>query len=298
MCSSDLELGKSVGGGGLSDWLLRQDEINIHRATLRWHDDMRQAPMLALTNVEFRLENFGSHHRFGLRAVPPEKIATPLDIRGDLTGRTVEALSQWNGQLFVQLDYTDIAAWRAWIDFPIYFPHGAGAVRIWASLDKGEPSEITADVQVAQVKARLGPDVRELQLDELKGRVGWKQTADGFEVTTSKLGMSANALTLQPMDLIFKFRRAVGNKAPRGELQINAVDFEPLVAFADNLPFNAALRKEMDAYAPRGSLYDVAIKWTGEWPQPEQYSVKSRFVNLGLNAVGRDRKSTRLNSSH
>ena len=96
----------------------------------------------------------------------------------------------------------------------------AGAVRIWASLDKGEPSEITADVQVAQVKARLGPDVRELQLDELKGRVGWKQTADGFEVTTSKLGMSANALTLQPMDLIFKFRRAVGNKAPRGELQI------------------------------------------------------------------------------
>ena len=282
-----IELGKSVGGGGLSDWLLGQDEINIHRATIRWHDDMRQAPMLALTNVEFRLENFGSHHRFGLRAVPPEKIATPLDIRGDLTGRTVEALSQWNGQLFVQLDYTDIAAWRAWIDFPVYFPHGAGAVRIWASLDKGEPSEITADVQVAQVKARLGPDVRELQLDELKGRVGWKQTADGFEVTTSKLGMSANALTLQPMDLIFKFRRASGNKAPRGELQINAVDFEPLVAFADNLPFNAALRKEMDAYAPRGSLYDVAIKWTGEWPQPEQYSVKSRFVNLGLNAVGR-----------
>ena len=282
-----IELDKSVGGGGLSDWLLRQDEINIHRATIRWHDDLRQAPMLALTNVDFRLENFGSQHRFGLRAVPPEKIATPLDIRGNLTGRTVEALSQWNGQLFVQLDYTDIAAWRAWIDFPVYFPHGAGAMRIWASLDKGEPSELTADVQIAQVKARLGADVRELQLDELKGRIGWKRTADGFELTTSKLGMQANALTLQPMDLLLKYRRASGNKVSRGELQINAMDFEPLVAFADNLPFNAALRKEMDAYAPRGSLYDVALKWSGEWPQPEQYSVKSRFVNLGLNAVGR-----------
>ncbi len=282
-----IELSKSVDGGGLSDWLLRQDEITIHGATIKWRDELRQAPVLALTSVDFRLENFGSHHRFGLRAVPPEKIATPLDIRGDLSGRTVEALAQWNGQIFVQLDYTDIAAWRAWIDFPVYFPHGAGAVRVWAALANGEPSELTADVQIARVKTRLGLDVRELQLDELKGRVGWKQTADGFEVTTSKLGMSANALTLQPMDLLLRYRRGADGKAPRGELQVNALDFEPLVAFADNLPFNAELRRELDRYAPRGSLYDVAIKWNGEWPQPEQYSVKSRFVNLGLNAVGR-----------
>ena len=282
-----IELAKSVDGGGLADWLLRQDEITIHGATIKWYDGLRRAPMLALTSVDFRLENDGSHHRFGLRAVPPEKIATPLDIRGDLRGLTVDALAQWDGRLFVQLDYTDIAAWRAWVDFPVYFPHGAGAVRVWAALDKGEPSEITADVQIAQVKTRLGPEVRELQLDELKGRVGWKQTADGFEVTTSKLGMSANALTLQPMDMLLRYRRGAGGKAPRGELQINALDFEPLVAFADNLPFNAELRRELDKYAPRGSLYDVAVKWTGEWPQPEQYSVKSRFVNLGLNAVGR-----------
>ena len=37
----------------------------------------------------------------------------------------------------------------------------------------------------------------------------------------------------------------------------------------------------------RGSVYDVAVKWSGGWPQPGQYSVKGRFVDLGLNAVGR-----------
>ncbi len=282
-----IELSQGVDGGGLSDWLLRQDEITIHGAAIKWHDAMRGAPVLALTNVDFRIENAGAHHRFGLRAVPPEKIATPLDIRGELTGRTVAALAQWNGRLFVQLDYTDIAAWRAWVDFPVYFPHGAGAVRVWAALDKGEPSEITADVQIARVKTRLGADVRELQLDELKGRVGWKKTADGFEVSTSKLGMSANALTLQPMDLLLRYRRGAEGRPPRGDLQVNALDFEPLAVFADNLPLNAEFRRELDRYAPRGSLYDVVVKWTGEWPQPEQYSVKSRFVNLGLNAVGR-----------
>lgn len=282
-----IDLIKGVGGSGLADWLLRQDEITIRGATIRWNDAVRGAPVLALTSVDFRLENSGARHRFGLRAVPPEKLATPLDIRGDLTGRTVDALAQWNGQIFVQLDYTDIAAWRTWVDFPVNFPHGAGAVRVWAGLAKGEPSEMTADVQLAQVKTRLGGDLRELALDELKGRVGWKKTSDGFEVTTSKLGMSANALTLQPMDLVMRYRRGSAGKPPRGELQINAVDFQPLIAFAEHLPFDAGLRKEFDNYAPRGILYDVALRWSGEWPQPEQYSVKARFVNLGVNAVGR-----------
>ncbi len=281
-----MEMSKKVDGGGLSDWLLRQDEITIRGATIRWNDALRGAPPLALTSVDFRLDNSGSHHRFGLRAVPPEKLATPLDVRGDLTGRTVDTLAQWNGQVFVQLDYTDIAGWREWIDFPVYFPHGVGALRVWAGLTNGEPSEITADVQLAQVKTQLGRDLGDLQLDELKGRVGWKQIDGGFEVTTSKLGMSTSAMTLQPMDLLLRYRAGAGGKPARGELQVNALDFEPLFAFADHLPINAELRRELDIYAPRGSLYDVAVKWNGEWPQPAQYSVKARFVNLGINAVG------------
>ena len=281
-----MEMSKKVDGGGLSDWLLRQDEITVRGATIRWNDALRSAPPLVLTSVDFRLDNAGSHHRFGLRAVPPEKLATPLDVRGDLTGRTVEALAQWNGQVFVQLDYSDIAAWRDWIDFPVYFPHGVGALRVWAGLSNGEPSEITADVQLAQVKTQLGTDLGDLQLDELKGRVGWKQTDGGFEVMTSKLGMSTGTMTLQPMDMLLRYRTAAGGKPARGELQVNALDFEPLFAYADHLPINAELRKELDAYGLRGSLYDVALKWNGDWPQPERYSVKARFVNLGLNAVG------------
>ena len=284
-----IEMSKSVDGGGLSDWLLRQDEIVIHGATIKWQDDLRQATLLALTNVDFRLENFGSHHRFGLRAVPPEKLASPLDVRGDLTGRATEALAQWNGQLFAQLDYTDIAAWREWVEFPVQLPQGVGAVRLWTALQKGEPSEMTADVQLAQVRTRLAAEARELQLDELKGRISWKLLADGFEVKTSKLGMSANALVLQPMDLLLRYRNSnsVRNKPANGELQLNAVDLEPLAAFADSLPIAPALLREFDQYKPRGSLYDMTLRWSGEWPQPEQYTLKSRFVNLGVNAVGR-----------
>ena len=281
-----IELSESTDGGGLSDWLLRQEEIAIHDAGITWRDEMSGAPDLALKHVDFRLENDGRHHRFGLRAVPPEEIAKPLDLRGDVTGRTVKDLAQWNGQLFAQLDYTDIAAWRRWVKFPVYVPHGVGAVRVWAGLKDGELAEITADVQLSQVRARLGKDVAELELVALKGRVGWKQIDGGFELTTSKLGMSTHAHTLQPMDFLLRYRYAGGGKPLRGELQANALDFEPLATLADHLPFEPGLRKELERYAPRGSVYDFALKWVGDWPQPQQYSIKARFVNLGMNAVG------------
>lgn len=282
-----VEMSSSIDGGGLSDWLLRQDGIVIRDATIVWQDELRGAPELALQHVGFRLENAGRHHRFGLRAVPPEIIASPLDLRGDFTGRSVMDLAQWNGQLFAQLDYTDIAAWRAWVEFPVSFPHGAGAVRIWGGLKNGELAQITADVQLSRVKTRLGRDLPELELDALKGRVGWKLINDGFEVSTSRLDVTTHAVTLQPMDLMLTYRHASETKPPSGELRANELNLGPLAMIADHLPFEPELRKDLDRYALRGSVYDLAVKWSGSWPQPGQYSVKGRFVDLGLNAVGR-----------
>jgi len=282
-----IELNAGADSGGLADWLLRQEEIVIRGARITWRDELRGAPALALTEVDFRLSSDGRRHRFGLRAVPPAALATPLNVRGDLYGRSVRTLTQWDGQLFAQLDYTDIAAWRAWFDFPVYFPHGLGAVRVWAGLKRGEPTDVTADVQLSQVNTRLGANLPPLDLDSLKGRVGWKLFEDGFEVSSSRLSVSTQTMTLQPMDFLLRFHHGVDGAAPRGELQAAAIDFEPLAALADHLPLAPDLRKALADYAPRGSVYDVAVKWNGSWPQPKQYSVKARFVNLGLNAVDR-----------
>ena len=282
-----IELTETASGGGLSDWLLRQEEISIRDAAITWRDELRGAPQLALQHVDFRLENSGRHHRFGLRAVPPAALATPLDVRGEFTGRTVTDLAQWNGQLFVQLEYADIAAWRAWLPFPVYFPHGVGAIRAWAGLKNGELAEVTADVQLSQVKTRLGKDLPELDLASLKGRVGWKLLDDGYEVSTSKLGMTTRTRTLEPADFRLRYQPGGGTRPPRGEMEATRLDIEPLFALADHLPFEAALRKEFDLNAPRGSFHEVALKWTGTWPQPQQYSIKGRFTNLGLNPVGR-----------
>jgi uncharacterized protein YhdP len=221
-----IELNDRSAGGGLSDWLLRQDQMAIRDAAISWHDELRDAPELALQHVDFRFQNDGRNHRFGLRAVPPETLATPLDVRGNFTGTSVSDLTEWNGQVFAQLDYTDIAAWRSWLEFPVYFPHGAGALRAWLVLNKGELSEVIADVQLSQVTTRLGKDLPQLDLEALKGRVGWKLLSNGFEVTTTKLGMSTHAHTIQPVDFVMRYVAPTENKPPHGELQVNVLEVD------------------------------------------------------------------------
>lgn len=275
-------------GGGVADWLLRQRDIRVREATISWLDEMRGAPPLDLKHVQLRIENRGKRHRFGFHALAPEHLAGPLDVRGDLRGGTVAALSEWNGKLFLEVDYADIAAWRSWVLFPIEFPRGAGALRAWLGFSQRQLTELTADVQLAGVRTRLAKDLPELDLTALSGRIAWKAVADGFEFSTTRLGLTTEGgLSLRPTDFLLRVGEGKGNKPGRSELQANELDLQPLVMLADRLPLDAELRKQLVNLSPKGSLYDVAVHWSGDWRNPVQYGARGRFYDLTLNPSGK-----------
>jgi len=283
-----VELADGGGGNGFADWLLRQRDIEIHDATIVWNDDLRAAPQLELKSVFLHLVNSGGWHRFGLRATPPKELAAPLDVRGELTGGTIAALADWNGKLFIQLDYADIAAWRTWVSFPIEFPRGAGALRAWFTFSRDRLVEAVADVQLANVNTRLAADLPQLELSQLSGRVGWKQSDAGFEVTASRLGLTTTGgMKLLPADFLLRLNAGDSRRPAGGELQANALELAPLVGLADHLPLGQEARRQLAEYSPKGSLHDVVVRWSGEWREPRQFSVRGRFQRLSLNRAGR-----------
>jgi len=283
-----VELSGEGGDTGFADWLLRQRDIEVHDATLVWNDELRKAPQLELKNVFLQVYNHGDRHRFGLRAVPPGELASPVDVRGDLVGETVKSLVDWNGRLFLRLDYADIAAWRAWVPFPVEFPRGSGAVRAWLSFNQHQRVDVIADVKLANVRTRLAPDLPELDLADLAGRIGWKQSDAGFEITTSRLGLTtAGGLILHPADFLLRITSAGARRQGRGEMQANALELETLTALGDHLPLAPEARKQLAAYSPKGALHDVVVRWTGDWQEPQQYTVRGRFQNLSLNRSGK-----------
>jgi uncharacterized protein (TIGR02099 family) len=282
-----IEMSGDSHEGGFSEWLLAQRDIEIHNAAIAWTDEMRGTPTLTLQQVRMQLVSRGHHHRFGLKAIPPAQLASPLDLRGDLEGESLKNLAQWSGRVFVQLDYADIAAWRAWIPFPFEFQRGAGAVRAWAGIKGLALQDLTADVRLSDVRTRLAKDLPELDLSNLAGRVGWKKTAKLVEFSTQQLALTTSGnLALQPMDFTLRAMLDANGQPTAGEIKANAIDIAPLMSLAEHLPIDNATRKRLSDLSPQGRLFEVLAQWEGALPEPAKYSARGRFEDLSMHRFG------------
>ena len=277
-----IDVGKTQDGGGLSDWLLRQREVVIGRATLTWIDEKRKAPALHLQKVTLKLQNDFNRHRFGLRALAPQHLAGPLDVRGDFHGSSVKKTREWEGRLFAQLDYADIAAWSPWIPMPFAIARGTGALRVWLDMADDRVTGLVADVRLADLHARLAPDLHALELGALHGRVGWRGWKQGYELFAQHLVVQAvDKAPLPAAEVRLRRSFARGDKAATGELHANALELEPLARIADQLPIEAELRAALSRYAFKGSVHGLAAKWSGDWP-PAKYDIRAGFSQLGV----------------
>lgn len=264
----------------ITDWLLGQREIEIRNAEIEWTDEKRAAPRLRLEALNFRLRSGSGEHFLGISARPPASLGSSVELRARLTGRSVTALDAWSGRVFSELGYTDLAAWRAWVDYPLDVQRGHGALRIWATLERGELRAVTADVALADFSANLGQNLAPLELAAVQGRLQGRISGERYELSgwglalTSPLGPK-----LQPTDFQLRWQRgAKGN----GALATRLLELEPLARLSGSLPVPDELRKLIAELEPRGHLADARIEWQGAIAAPSRIKARARFNGLGM----------------
>ena len=274
------------GEGGFADWLLAQREVTVRDAIVTWRDQQRQAPPLEFTDVDLQWENWGSSHRFGVRATPPAAIASPLDLRGDLNGRSASDFAGWRGELYARVDFVDLAAAGTWLDLPSEITRGRGGASVWASFRDRRFEDVTADVSLANLEARLAADIPATQLKQLNGRIAWKASERGFELRAEKLALAVRD-EAQPVDFSLKFVSALDTEPAQGELSVNELDVAPLLLLANTLPLQAPAADEFKSAAPSGMLKNVAFKWRGDWKAPVSYGGKMDFSQIAFAPQGK-----------
>lgn len=271
---------------GIAHWLLAQHRIIIRDATITWQDELRNAPLLELKKLNLQLDNNLRGHHFGLTAEPPRSLAARLDIRGDFQGQDVRQLASWTGQAYAEIDYADLAGWRTWIDYPVSMPQGSGALRLWLNFAQAQLTAITADVRLVDVRLQLRPNLPELDLLRLDGRLAAKRLENGFAAETKHLMLSTRDGTSLPAT-DFKLRwQTSAQRAPQGSIAANTLDFGALGRLASYLPLTETLRAQLTRYAPQGKLSDLTLDWQGNIDKLKTWSIKSRFEKLGVNGLG------------
>ena len=294
-----IELKNDTSGPDFSDWLFAQSEISVRNARITWVDEKRSAPPLTLSGLSLLLRNNGDSHRFAIKAQAARELASTLDIRGELTGESIDRPLDWRGRLFAELDYVDLAAWQRWVDYPVEVGSGQGGLRMWLGFDRGRVNEITADLALAGVRGRVQKALPELDLESLYGRLGYRDGERAIDIFGRKLALkSTGGVALPEADVTLRLERAAAKPGvpvepgalpaiARGELQADALEVAPLVQLAEFLPFEAQLRKALADRQPVGKVNDLKISWvaaTDGTGAIERYNVRGKFSRFAVRA--------------
>lgn len=276
---------------GAADWFFSQLEFAIHDGTVQWTDELRAAPTLALKQVELVVRNPGRHHDLRLDATPPALWGERFSLRGrflqPLLSHSKSQWQDWSGQLYAELPRVDLSELRRYADVGVALHEGNGAVTAWADVSRGQVVGAVADVALAEVNVTLGRDLQALVLQSVRGRLGGKVLANGFEFSTQGLQFDTrDGLHWPGGNVSVMYLGAEGKIAARGEFKADKLDLAALAQIANRLPMDAAVRAQLLAYAPKGLVDRVQANWLGSVETLGQYEAKGQVSQLQLADVG------------
>ena len=304
----DLEIRRAASGklyvGGLdmsqsrSDsnavarWFFSQAEFSIKGGTIRWVDELRGAPPLALTQVDAVIRNTRRRHAMRLDATPPPEWGERFSLRGifrqPLLSADASLWSDWSGQLYADFGRVDISRINPYVSLDrlgMVVTAGSGSLRAWADVGRGQITGGTADVALAGVSAQLGKALKPLALASITGRLGGRQLATGFEFNTTALRFDTlDGLRWPGGNASVVYTDAAGATLPHTEFKADQLDLAVLAQIATRLPLSEAVRLQIDSFAPKGLVETIDARWQGSAEQTAAFSAKGRVSGLTLAA--------------
>ena len=281
---------RSEDSNAIADWIFSQTELVIRGGTVRWSDDMRQVPVLALTEVDWVLRNPGRRHLMRLDATPPPAWGERFSLRGVLRGPLWSGGAgqwrHWSGQLYAEFSRVDVSEVKRYASLDslgIDLAGGNGALRAWADVKGGQITGGTADVALLEVDAQLGRVLQPLALQAVTGRFGGRQYANGFDFATEGLQFrTRDGLRWPGGNVAIVYTEAEGRVPARGELKADKLDLAALALIANRLPLGSAVHSRITALAPKGLVEVVEARWQGALDAPGAFSAKGRVTQLDI----------------
>ena len=275
--------------GQAADWFFRQTEIVIRQGTVRWTDETRGAPPLALGQVDFLMRNTLRRHALRLDATPPPAWGDRFSIQGlfrqPLLSVRQGQWQEWEGTVHGDFSRVDVSQLRRYAHIGMEVTEGWGALRAWVDIDRGQLVGGAADVALADVSTQLAPHLPPLALQSVAGRLGGKRLVNGFEFETQGLQFQTREGPRWPGGNLFvAWTHADGGRAARGELRADKLDLSALSQIATRLPLGSATHAALAVYAPRGLVETLQASWQGPLEDLQKYQAKGRAVRLEIAA--------------
>ena len=295
------------GNSSAADWFFDQPEFVIQGGEVRWTDELRQQPVLALHALDLVVRNTARSHKLRLDATPPPEWGERFSLRADVREPLLRLGSppavpgqpwlRWDGQLYADFPQVDVTRLRAYADlsrWSVVVRSGAGSLRAWAELARGQITGVTADLDLQAVDAQLGPDLPPLQLEMVSGRLAAQWSDNSLALSGDELQFRTREGEAWPGGQLRFTQRAGGPKqAPTVTFTADRLDLGALSALAARLPLPGNIRGSLASLQPAGQASNLSLDWQGQanaqktaggaidWSQG-RYRAKGRVAGLAL----------------
>ena len=283
------DFGSSAGGAeddAAVDWFFKQHEFVIRGGTVRWIDEARQAPPLALGNVDLVVRNGLREHAMRLDATPPPGWGERFTLRGVFKQPLFAGRGnwqRWSGSAYVDLPRADVGELRRHVTLPFDLSEGDGSLRGWFDVHEGQPTGATVDVALRAVTLRLHPSVEPLQFEQIEGRITGERKADRIAIAVRRFGFLTGSGVRWPRgDLDIAWTRDAAGEVRAGEFDADRLDVGLMADIAMHVPLGAALRGLLADVRPQGVITRLSTRWDGPLDAPAHYRVRGLLSGLSL----------------
>jgi len=288
-----LDLSQTRGEShAVANWIFSQPELSLKGGTVRWIDEVRNAPPLALTQVDAVMRNGRHSHSMRLDATPAPQWGERFSLRGilkqPLLSTEAGRWADWSGQLYAAFDRVDVSRIKQYVSldtFGIDLRTGNGSLRAWADVHKGRLTGGVADVALRKVNVQLGKALEALALDSVLGRFGGSQLVDGFAFNTEGLRFNTGDGLNWPGGNFSLIHTGIeGQAEQKNALKADKLDLAALAQIANRLPLDAATHAAIKSYAPKGLVETLEARWQTSLKTAMTFSAKGRVIGLELAA--------------
>jgi uncharacterized protein (TIGR02099 family) len=293
----DGDIGTGADGTALADWFFEQHEFVIRAGALRWVDELRAAPPLALADVQIVVRNGSRRHDLRLDGTPPpswgQRFTIALKARQPLLARAGD-WQRWRGTVHAELPQVAVGELQRHVHLPVELSSGAGAMRAWIDFDQGLPRAATVDLALRDVAVRLAPDLEPLALEHAGGRFTASREAQGISVQAQRFSArTADGLDWPLGDLSLTWQQRQPHTLSEietihpvtgGELRIDALDLATTAELAGRLPLGSSVRALLRELQPKGQVQQLQAIWQGPLDAPTHYDVRASVKDMAIAA--------------
>ena len=272
------------------EWLLDQKELVIRRGSIRWTDEQRGAPPLALTQVDLLMRNTARRHNFRIDAKLPadwgnEKLTAMAQFRQPLLSLHKSRWREWDGRVYANAAGVNVAQLRQYMDIGKQLTQGRGALRAWLDVKKGEPVSGTVDMALAEVSASLAPDLEPLTLRSITGRMGLVRLDGGFEFSANSLHfLTSDGRHWPGGNMRLRWLDAGPKQSAKADLHADQLDLQALAQIGAQLPLEPRIHAALLTFAPSGMVEKLDANWEAALQPSDRakFSVRGRAQNLSI----------------